>query len=807
MSSAPEANDTSPLEPKQLSDDELVTIFQIESRFEEARSADIAEMPKGAALYLKTAQTRYPRVLLLDGGRGTGKTSLLLTLVKRWHSSIINNGDEVKRLAEQYAVRIENLTGVTGETIKSKLALSGEKPVPDNVRVLAMLDFDPLPPGMPLLAAIVQAWRPLAEAYDRRLLSQDEGYEDEGPLMDAWHRLFQMAAAGWGTVSHHKNLIEQVLDREEQVANWQRLGEDWSSFVSEVIKKGRKINGEDKLSEHPVFVIMIDDCDLQVGRIRQLLPALRMLYHPKVFFLVAADRRHMAEMLQLDFYGQQSDLAHHQNAKPDSLRELIDVDRWAVELADSSVNKVFPLKNRWKLRRLALHELLNFPKHNPVKLMKILDEWPQDSKAEPKWGALGTYLMRMAGAAPDTDEVKVPLTEAAPVLDPVELPPIISYRTAHQIFEQASAQKEPRERALEAIRHLLGRDDSENLVRITKRRKQVVEKKISKRSKQAVEKMEPGPIIEYYATGNLSAFFHEGFREQTGEDSSIVLSARPDFAYSTGSSTTLLSAAGSTRKQDEITSAVIAASLRDDGYSVIATGLGWDIRLALAWTEERVFVDNMSLALAFQWPVHVHPSPLRLLMWSRAWREFVNFLQEDPANLRENSAALRERIAYAWIYYQLIWLRGLRNSTPPAGLPDPLDQRFPESIGGDLWKTLLSQKPGPEGEQKNWTRRMQRLAIPELGIPVKVQESLLENVSGDDLEWLQEQRRRYITDAIIAVADQANGRKVEAENEDLVSRIIEKFERRHKNQHKSPSPWSEKVDKRSAASQEKSEEA
>ena len=53
---------------------------------------------------------------------------------------------------------------------------------------------------------------------------------------------------------------------------------------------------------------MIDDVDLQVKRIRELLPALRMLYHPNVFFIVAADRRHMVDMLELDFQGQQRGL-------------------------------------------------------------------------------------------------------------------------------------------------------------------------------------------------------------------------------------------------------------------------------------------------------------------------------------------------------------------------------------------------------------------------------------------------------------------------------------------------------------------
>lgn len=769
MASARETHDTSPLEPEQLSDDELVTIFEIERRLEEAESAAMENKLKGAAVYLKKAETRHPRVLLLDGGRGTGKTSLLLTLVKRWHSIALDDHVAVKELADKYEVRIETIDGDDKESIKTQVARSG-KPIPDNVRVLAMLDFDPLPPGMPLIAAIVQAWRPLAEEYDRLLRSEDEDYEDEGSLMDHWYRLFQMAAAGWGTVSTSKNLIEQVLDRQEQVEHWQQIGEDWSLFVSKVIKASWRLKGEYELGERPVFVIMIDDCDLQVERISQLLPALRMLYHSSVFFLVAADRRHMAEMLQLDFYGKQSRLAQHSNAKSVSLWELVDDDRWASELADSSINKVFPLKNRWKLRRLALHELLDFPRHKSPSLKDILDGWPQKNDRERKWGSLGEYLKLMAGQP-----------EA-----PVELPPIMAYRTAHQIVEQALRQKEPEERALEAIRHLLGRDDSDDLVRISKGREQ--SGRNGKRDR----------IVEYLGAGELTAFFHAGYRVETGEDSGVVLSARPDFAFRTPSSRMLLSTAGSARREEKITSAVIAASLSDDGYGVVATALNWDIGLALAWTEERVFEDELSLSLAFQWPVHVHPSPLQLLMWSRDWRDFIRKLQGD-------STLRLERIAYAWIYYQLKWLRSDLDKLPSGfmDVPPPFDDEDKERFNEDSsWKSLLALEPESGTEQKYWIRRMQRLAMPEIGIPITVQKHLLEQVDPHDVDWLWDQRRRLITDAIVAAADRVGASAEGAEDQKQANRVAEIFEQRHQRTHGSPSEWSKHVEQPWAAARE-----
>jgi hypothetical protein len=94
-----------------------------------------------------------------------------------------------------------------------------------------------------------------------------------------------------------------VLDREEQVGDWQRLDRQWYDFVDDVIEFAttRVPQPAGPLPKDPVFVIMIDDVDLQVGRVRELLPALRLLYHPSVVFVVAAHRKHLIDMLALDF--------------------------------------------------------------------------------------------------------------------------------------------------------------------------------------------------------------------------------------------------------------------------------------------------------------------------------------------------------------------------------------------------------------------------------------------------------------------------------------------------------------------------
>ena len=232
------------------------------------------------------------------------------------------------------------------ERICERLQIKHDGTPPKNLHPLRILDFDPLPPQMPLLAGIVQAWQPLAKEYASLLARSDECDGTAETLEDEWHRLFRVAAVGWSPVPAAGGLLEQVLDRQEQVTDWQRLGHHWYDFVTNVIVRGRCLGKEHSLCGEPIFVIMVDDVDLQVDRIRELLPALRLLYHPNVVFLVAADWGHLIHTLKLDFLGRQNRLANRERDRQNvrNVCSVVNDDRWASTLAQAAATKVFPGK-------------------------------------------------------------------------------------------------------------------------------------------------------------------------------------------------------------------------------------------------------------------------------------------------------------------------------------------------------------------------------------------------------------------------------------------------------------------------------
>ena len=758
-----ESIDTSPLTLDQLSDQELEIILSIEHQLEimRAGAAKGAKNAKNAKPYLASVQVRRPQVLLLDGSRGTGKTSLLLTMAHRWN---IHSNCDVERhdhnLA-QYEVRVAR--------IRERSQLTYDGTISTHLQPLRILDFDPLPPQMPLIAGIVQAWQPLAKKYDK-LSRRPADCDDEGEtLEDRWNALFRVATVGWSAVPTAKGLLEQVLDRQEQITEWQRLGRHWQEFVTAVIKCGRCLQDLDKLGDDPIFVIMIDDVDLQVKRIRELLPALRLLYHPNVAFLVAAHWEHLVDTLENDFRGQQNRLA---NRKVDRNATSADGnDKWSGTLALAAATKVFPRKNRWSLTKLTLHDLLAFPEAGYERgdtsarttMRTILNERSRLVSTNGGRGlgrrrrGLGEYLHEMAG----------------PPGDPYEIPPFITYRDAHQILERASMQSDGAARATEAVRLLISEPESDA----------VVFKRTGERE----------PIVEFRGIGQLVALFRPGPVEETSASTEIVLGARPDFFYRAQPSSEAIFMQGYVGTKVNFTSAMLAVSIQD--YDIAAPSLKWDIHLALVWTRVEVSDENSLLKLALQWRFHVHPHPFELLGWSHEWREFVRTFQD-------NTDKALERIAYAWIFYQLKWL-----GAKMGGVASPL------KIDADFdtrWKKLLTLNPpaGGEGTRKSrgrlyWrTRTLPLLARPEIGLPPDMQVGLLDAVRTDGCArdanglhvWLKGQRRRLITDAIIAGAEEEGRRAENAENPERVESIVKECERLYAESSGGVSPWQKMVE-------------
>lgn len=776
--------DTSPLGPKQLSDKEINIIFEIERRLHEAKNIDdrvsAPECPTREP-YLASVQIRYPRVLLLDGGRGTGKTSLLLTLVKRWHGAAGVNGEREEAPDADYKDRINKLR-------KTDDRIPSDGKAPTYVRVVRILDFDPLPPEMPLVAGIIEAWRPLAKRCDPPVVSTDDECDVEGDtLMESWHKLFRVAAVGWTEIPKRSGLIEQVLDREEQVQDWQRLAEHWRKFVDAVIERGECLKKPDKLPKETVFVIMIDDVDLQVRRVRELLPALRLLYHPRVFFLVAAHRAHMIDMLKLDFLGQQNELAKHTYPNEAAL-DLAAMDRWAPDLANSAFDKVFPRMNHWELEGLSIKEFLAFPgqvgdlpEQSVADNTQIENSGPDEEDSQNFFTLLNRIEKKNEPQNPgDQTRPKEALEQnhawanlksagtmilhfAIQAVD-VKLPGVMTYRDAHQLRAYVMNLSKPR-RPMEVLARLLSGNADAHATGVQHRVSEIAQSGTSD--------------IDVFTTGELAALYRPGPTEFAG-DYNIVLSARPDFVFVGSADTFLTRMSSESGNRFNFTSALLAKTLEESHFAVHVTGLRWETYLSLAWTEWSF------LKLSFAWTRHKHPRPDELFKHTQAWNKFIQESVETKNKL--------ERYAFAWVYYQRKWW----SAHPPDEKLSPTKQS-----GSDVtlpWHELIHFTDS--GDEKDRTdidtwlhSTLPLLARPEIGFPPEVQKELLKGVTTPKIKQdLKRARRRLVTDAFVA-AEAQKGRTVQSlPDEKAIDGKIKEIDELYTKAHLEPSPWKDVED-------------
>jgi hypothetical protein len=713
--------------PSRLSDPELEVMLKIEQHLR-----DLGKRPPPPKEEVwQIAEKREDRVILLDGDRGAGKTSLMWAMIERWGDSFSTCG-----LADAYQER-----AATPEMADHREALVTP---PTNVRVLGILDFDPLPPSMPVVAGLVQSWRRLADKLSRGMIYEDIDNDDS--IMDSWQRLFRKAAAGWGKLGERKTLIDQVLDQEEQIQDWQTLGLEWRAFVEKIIGAG---SGEPyHLDKNTAFVIMIDDCDLQVERMREILPAIRLLYDHNVFFIVAADHSHMLDMLELDYLGQQNIMANRQIRK----NPLADEDRWAKALAKASFEKVFPTVLRHRLPRLSLKEILEYPLNSEDKgdkknLAGVLKHW--------QWNSNSGNARYEEGILPETPKNLADyLTAMADVVEksPVHFP-LATYRTTQQSWESICQEPKPETRARQAVARILGGAEYDELIET------VGVGKTASASRG----------INFRARGRLVARFYEQFSVPVGSDYRIDLSAAPEFEVLPPTSRTAGLAdgvAGNRRPEPTQAAAarqnqaILAVSLQEDSYNVQTPHMKWQMERALVWTfHYRPYFMN------FSWPALIHPSPLRLMSWAREWDTVINTIRRLPLPDRA------WMLAYAWIGYQLKWT-GVVKTKPNLSKKPTL---------GDFDALISKSKP------LAWVP----LARPEIGLPLELQRWLLKDVPPARRNEFRQERRQKITDALIAggealLADQAQGAARVTQIEDQFEKLLDL--------EGHSSPWAEKIE-------------
>jgi hypothetical protein len=205
------------------------------------------------------------RVLLLDGGRGAGKSTILETVRGEIESDPVSrstirfadpidlqNWDPRTNMLEVLCARLHRLDPSIG--------LDPSLPPPPFVRAEAVGDTDRWAPS--------RAWEELSRAITARTPRRNV---QVGDLEEEW---------------------EYGRDRVDRAIELEIL---FLRYVETLLwaYQPKDPRGRQSACERPLLVIPVDDADMQPEAILPLLRAIRVLRHPRVVFLVAGDSRLM----------------------------------------------------------------------------------------------------------------------------------------------------------------------------------------------------------------------------------------------------------------------------------------------------------------------------------------------------------------------------------------------------------------------------------------------------------------------------------------------------------------------------------
>lgn len=224
---------------------------------------------------------RTANVLLIDGGRGIGKTTILLTLLRMWADALRDTAEGA--LGEVTDVRVTDL-------------LTNRRIIP-----LGVLDMQPLS-GRPAL--LLQLAGRLYRVAEQLIPSQDKSAPEFPRLLDddspasflAWRTFARAVAIGQEDDPHKRrsemNPEDFAIELEQAERQRMRIVEQWHRFVDDLLKDLR-IHKEKLLplnvGDDPCFIVPVDDADMNPERGVELLELLRSLWHPRVVFLLTGD--------------------------------------------------------------------------------------------------------------------------------------------------------------------------------------------------------------------------------------------------------------------------------------------------------------------------------------------------------------------------------------------------------------------------------------------------------------------------------------------------------------------------------------
>jgi hypothetical protein len=300
------------------------------------------------------SEDRSSRLAFLDGGRGTGKSTILVTLLKFINEGV-HDPSEIHDPSDKN--RSEEIVTIINNIHK-------------HVVWLEPIDMEPTPKNWNMLPAILAR---IEQAYNRycRQSKEDESYQSNnyGGLLDPsrnYHDAMQELRQLQNNValSWNGNLNDRAaqLDPDSYALETMRIEQarlELNPNIEKVLDSIAYAIGQSNKISNPLFILPIDDFDLNPVVCLELLRILRMLSVPRLFTLMLGDLEMVDVVLNLKISNDLNSIC------PQIREEMLSITSSYVAMtagrvAADSIHKLLPPMQCIQLRPMHSFEALNF---------------------------------------------------------------------------------------------------------------------------------------------------------------------------------------------------------------------------------------------------------------------------------------------------------------------------------------------------------------------------------------------------------------------------------------------------------------
>ncbi|MEA2462852.1 MAG: hypothetical protein QOJ98_599, partial [Acidobacteriota bacterium] len=324
---------------------------------------------------LETETTAVNRAVLIDGGRGSGKTVVLMRLLQFWSDSL--REPPRNQVEDEFLAAIAEVEARDHPAGKTKPDLASHPIVPIGFIQLSLLEESAnlLTYLSGYLHQVIAAIIDARGARTRSGLSPWTAVEDSGThLSQAWNQFLQaIAHASNDQTSERKKMLDpEAWALELRDAEFRRrdISDHFSElmntlvndFASKFLSRGRI----------PMFVIAIDDADMRPQQSVKLLNVIRQLSHPRVGFIMTGDTPLFVRMLTDSYLGRLRTPLRALDLDDRNSQEQLEDRRFAARLARDIYDKVVPRPHRYELPPLPESERVELLTRQNEKVRKLM---------------------------------------------------------------------------------------------------------------------------------------------------------------------------------------------------------------------------------------------------------------------------------------------------------------------------------------------------------------------------------------------------------------------------------------------------